>query len=110
MLTFAYLLAAAIPVATSLQFQRRDTPAVSCNNATTPTQVRIAYGGPGKMAVSWNTNQKLSAPSVTYGLQMSSLNLSASSDISNTYATSTTYSNHVVLSVSYRLYWYCSFD
>jgi hypothetical protein len=101
MLSFVSLLAATIPVAASLQFERRDTPTVSCTNATTPTQIRIAYGGPGKMAVSWNTNQKLSAPTVAYGLQASGLTLSASSNISNTYATSTTYSNHVVLSVSH---------
>jgi hypothetical protein len=72
------------------------TPAVLCNANTVPTQLRIAYAGPGAMAVSWNTKQKLSNPFIDFGKE-NELDKTASSSISTTYATSSTYNNHVTL-------------
>jgi acid phosphatase type 7 len=77
--------------------KRHDTPTFHCTNVTVPTQIRLAYAGPAGMAVSWNTNQKLSKPTVQYGSSKGNLDQKASSDISNTYPTSSTYSNHVVI-------------
>lgn len=64
-------------------------------NSTIPMQVRLAYAGPTGMTVSWNTFSKLSNPTVHYGLSSQSLNLTASSNVSVTYLTSTTFNNHV---------------
>jgi hypothetical protein len=72
------------------------TPAVVCNANTVPKQLRIAYAGPGAMAVSWNTNQKLWNPFVDFGKE-NEIDKTASSSISTTYATSSTYNNHVTL-------------
>ena len=77
--------------------KRHDNPTSKCTNGTAPSQIRLAYAGTDGMAVSWNTNQKLSRPIVNYGSQKGKLNQQASSDISNTYPTSSTYSNHVVI-------------
>jgi acid phosphatase type 7 len=68
-----------------------------CNENTQPGQIRLAYAGPNGMAVSWNTNQQLSNPTVYFGQDVNHLDGSASSHISTTYPTSTTYSNHVVI-------------
>jgi len=73
-----------------------EVPAVVCNANTAPHQIRVAYGGPDAMAVSWNTNQKLAKPTVEYGEE--ELERSASSAISTTYPTSSTYNNHVTIS------------
>ena len=77
--------------------KRYDTPTSSCTNNTTPIQIRLAYAGTDGMAVSWNTNQKLSQPTVRYGTNKYWLNGEASSDVSITYQTSSTYNNHVVI-------------
>src|ERR1700760_4301041 len=77
--------------------KRHDTPTSHCTNNTAPSQIRLAYAGTDGMAVSWNTNQKLSRPTVNYGSKKGTLDHQASSDISNTYPTSSTYSNHVVI-------------
>jgi hypothetical protein len=76
---------------------RRDTPTVTCTDATNATQIRLAYSGANGMAVSWNTNQKLANPTVYFGTHADQLNDHADSQISKTYATSTTYNNHVVI-------------
>lgn len=60
-----------------------------------PTQLRLAYAGPNGMTVSWNTASKLDRPTVRYGLNPFLLLQRATSDISVTYPTSTTYNNHV---------------
>lgn len=62
-----------------------------------PMQVRLAYAGPIGMTVSWNTFSQLSNPTVKYGRNLQSLDQTASSDISITYATSLTWNNHVQL-------------
>lgn len=49
------------------------------------------------MLVSWNTFEELKVPSVRYGLDADHLNQHASSNISYTYPTSLTYTNHVNL-------------
>jgi acid phosphatase type 7 len=74
---------------------KRDTPTTVCDNTIVPVQVRLAYASPNGMAVSWNTNSKLAVPTVFYGTNPSHLNSIATSSISVTYATSTTYNNHV---------------
>jgi hypothetical protein len=76
----------------------KDKPTPGCNANTNPTQVRIAYAGPGGMAVSWNTNQQLSKPSVSYGTDKANLDKVASSDVSTKYQSSSTWNNHVIIS------------
>jgi hypothetical protein len=90
------VLALASSVSAYAYAEADSTPAVICNANTIPTQVRIAYAGPRSMAVSWNTAQKLSNPFVSFGKE-NELDNTASSIISTTYATSSTYNNHVVL-------------
>ncbi|KAF4627702.1 hypothetical protein G7Y89_g10449 [Cudoniella acicularis] len=69
-----------------------------CNAKTDPTQIRLAYAnGDSGMSVSWNTNQKLNNPTVCYGCNHPHENC-VSSDQSVTYATSSTWNNHVVIS------------
>lgn len=77
--------------ATALADKRND-----CPDAMRPLQVRMAYYGDQGMAISWNTNQKLTNPTVYYGTD-SNLDHSASSSISTTYPTSSTYNNHVII-------------
>lgn len=73
------------------QYTLRDLP----SDPTTPSQHRLAYSNDDGMAVSWNTIEQLARPSVQYGLSPSNLDQTASSDISITYQTSSTYNNHV---------------
>lgn len=67
-----------------------------CTSSTFPTQVRLAYAGDHGMAVSWNTKQQLTNPTVYFGKDQS-LNRVAQSDVSTTYPSSSTYNNHVAL-------------
>ena len=68
----------------------------ACNANTDPMQIRLAYAGDEGMSVSWNTNQMMSNPTVYYGIG-SNLDHSASSEMSITYPTSSTYNNHVTI-------------
>jgi hypothetical protein len=62
------------------------------------SQVRLAYAGDTGMYVSWNTFEKISNPTVHFGLSPDGLSERASSsNISVTYPTSLTYNNHVKL-------------
>ncbi|EFZ04130.1 purple acid phosphatase [Metarhizium robertsii] len=61
-------------------------------------QIRLAYHGADGMTVSWNTFEHVKAPSVKWGLSKGKLEHTASSNVSLTYPTSTTYNNHVVIS------------
>ncbi|OCK83642.1 Metallo-dependent phosphatase [Lepidopterella palustris CBS 459.81] len=72
-------------------------PAPSCNNATAPMQVRLAYAGDRGMRVSWNTYGQLPKPSVKWGKDIDHLNHEDFSDVSITYPSSTTYNNHVLV-------------
>lgn len=65
------------------------------SNDTTPMQLRLAYAGPTGMVVSWNTFAQLVGPTVYYGNSPGQLNQRATSNVSVTYPTSTTYNNHV---------------
>lgn len=67
----------------------------AASNATTPQQLRLAYAGDNGMFVSWNTYSRLSEPKVYYGVSANELDRVASSNVSVTYHTSTTYNNHV---------------
>ncbi|KFY05487.1 hypothetical protein V492_08504 [Pseudogymnoascus sp. VKM F-4246] len=70
-----------------------------CHDGLFPTQIRLAYAGDKGMAVSWNTKERLTKPTVYFGkLGDKNLNRFATSKISTTYPTSSTYSNHVVIS------------
>lgn len=60
-------------------------------------QIRLAYHGDDGMTISWNTFEKVQSPSVQWGLTKDNLNNTASSEVSVTYPTSTTYNNHVVV-------------
>lgn len=74
-----------------------------CTADLFPTQIRLGYWGDKGMAVSWNTKQKLAHPTVLYAADVGShadknnLNRQASSDVSVTYPSSSTYNNHVVI-------------
>ncbi|KAK3670862.1 hypothetical protein LTR78_009306 [Recurvomyces mirabilis] len=65
------------------------TMAQAASNATTPMQIHLAYAGA--------TGMMLSKPTVYYGTQQDDLRENASSNVSVTYQTSTTYNNHVQL-------------
>ena len=91
MLVFVKAVAAVVALATI-------TLADDCNGNTKPTQIRLAYAGHVGMAVSWNTNQKLSNPTVQFGKDANHLNRDASSDMSITYESSSTWNNHVTIS------------
>ncbi|ELR05468.1 hypothetical protein GMDG_07390 [Pseudogymnoascus destructans 20631-21] len=68
-----------------------------CNHALGPTQIRLAYAGDNGMAVSWNTNRQLTKPTVYYNKhEKKVLKHFATSKISTTYPTSSTYNNHVI--------------
>ncbi|KAK4993090.1 hypothetical protein LTR66_006095 [Elasticomyces elasticus] len=69
--------------------------ALAASDAETPTQLRLAYAGDTGMHVSWNTFVQLAAPKVYYGTSPRHLKRTASSNVSVTYETSTTYNNHV---------------
>lgn len=73
--------------------QVRDLPI----NKVAPVQHRLSYAGEVGMAVSWNTYERLDAPSVQYGLSPDSLDQIAESQESITYPTSLTWNNHVVI-------------
>ena len=92
-------LAAATVVAvasTALAAANSKTPD-HCTASTAPTQIRLAYAGDKGVAVSWNTGSKLSNPTVYFGKDHKDLNRIAQSQVSTTYATSSTYNNHVVI-------------
>jgi len=78
------------------------------SNDTTPMQVRLAYAGSTGMVVSWNTFARLHNPTVYYGTDAAQLSHNASSNVSVTYPTSTTFNNHVQISglESDMLYYY----
>lgn len=65
------------------------------NPSVVPMQLRLAYAGSTGMVVSWNTFSRLSKPTVRYGRSPKALDHIASSEVSVTYPTSTTYNNHV---------------
>jgi hypothetical protein len=69
----------------------------TCDANLAPIQIRLAYAGEGGMAISWNTLQQINNPTVHYGLS-GNLDHSASSTISTTYQTSSTWNNHVTIS------------
>ena len=69
----------------------------SCNANTAPMQIRLAYAGINGMSVSWNTNQQLQKPTVSFGNDQRRLFRSASSETSITYPSSSTWNNHVTL-------------
>lgn len=76
--------------------EKHDDP---CHDGLFPTQIRLAYAGDKGMAVSWNTKEKLTKPTVYFGKHDNkNLNRFATSKISTTYPTSSTYNNHVVIS------------
>jgi phosphodiesterase/alkaline phosphatase D-like protein len=60
------------------------------------------------LTVSWNTFEQLTNPSVSYGTDPTNLDLTATSSVSITYATSLTYNNHVNITglSPYTTYYY----
>jgi hypothetical protein len=72
-------------------------PQSQCNANTAPIQIRLAYAGDTGMAVSWNTNEQLTTPTVYFGRNKGKLNRVASSQVSTTYQSSATWNNHVVI-------------
>lgn len=84
---------AVVALATTVSANRGD----GCNENTSPTQIRVAYAGTRGMSVSWNTNQQLSKPTLSFGPGFDRLYGSASSESSITYPTSSTWNNHVTI-------------
>jgi acid phosphatase type 7 len=81
-----------------------DKDEFKCSSAIFPTQIRLAYWGGRGMAISWNTIQKLTNPTVLFAEGVGGhddddddLHKRASSDVSVTYPSSSTYNNHVVI-------------
>jgi 3',5'-cyclic AMP phosphodiesterase CpdA len=72
--------------------------AAAVSAKTMNSQIRVAYHGDSGMMVSWNTFDHVPNPSVRWGHSQSSLHHTASSNVSVTYPTSTTYNNHVLIS------------
>lgn len=68
---------------------------VKNGNDKQPMQVRLAYAGSTGMYVSWNTYGQLDDPTVHWGSEPEHLNNTASSQVSVSYQTSSTYNNHV---------------
>lgn len=66
-------------------------------DTTMNSQLRLAHFGNTGMMVSWNTFGHIDVPTVHWGVSASSLNETASSKVSVTYPTSTTYNNHVLI-------------
>lgn len=71
------------------------TSAGAGQGGVAPMQVRLAYAGPTGVVISWNTFSQLPQPTVRYGSSPHSLPHTASSHVSVTYKTSTTFNNHV---------------
>ncbi len=89
--------ATALAVAsTALAASNTKTPDL-CTDKTVPSQIRVAYAGDKKVAISWNTNAQLNNPTVYFSKDQKNLVRVAQSQISTTYPTSSTYNNHVVL-------------
>ncbi|CAL5866978.1 uncharacterized protein PFLUO_LOCUS1190 [Penicillium psychrofluorescens] len=65
-------------------------------NETAPEQLHFNYAGDRGMTISWNTAAKLQFPTVRYG-RGPLLDRIAFSEVSVTYPTSSTYSNHVFI-------------
>ncbi|OAQ71361.1 metallophosphoesterase [Pochonia chlamydosporia 170] len=77
---------------------RGATALLSPRGADAAGQIRLAYHGTNGMTVSWNTFEHVKAPSVKWGLSKNKLVHTASSNVSVTYPTSTTYNSHVLIS------------
>jgi hypothetical protein len=90
------LRAAAAVVALAMTALASKPVHIVCNENTAPIQIRLAYADDHSMRVSWNTKQQLSKPTVYFGTK-GKLERSASSDVSVTYPTSSTYNNHVTI-------------
>lgn len=80
-------LATAVPAPASVALASSDL---------TPMQHPRGYAGDTGMHVSWNTYSQLSKLTVRYGTNPHNLNMEASSSVSVTCQTSTTYNNHVI--------------
>ncbi|KAJ5656194.1 hypothetical protein N7507_008144 [Penicillium longicatenatum] len=93
---FPLLTLAAIGYAASLPTDSKDASLGCRGRKTAPEQLHFNYAGGRAMMISWNTEEKLEFPSVFYG-RGRSLDQIAFSQVSVTYPTSTTYSNHVLI-------------
>ncbi|KAJ5939037.1 hypothetical protein N7466_002171 [Penicillium verhagenii] len=87
---------AAVGHTASLSAASKDASSNCRGDKTAPEQLHFNYAGDRGMVISWNTEAKLDFPTVRYG-RGHSLNQIAFSEVSVTYPTSTTYSNHVLI-------------
>ncbi|SJX62573.1 related to Acid phosphatase precursor [Sporisorium reilianum f. sp. reilianum] len=93
-LTIASVLALiASSISSSSAYEYPNVPA----DKTTPTQVRLSFQSLNAVSVAWNTYQKIAKPCVAYGISASNLNKRACFSNSDTYPTSRTYFQNVVL-------------
>ena len=88
------LLATCLP---STHAQSNHTYGTIPSNKNMPLQHRLAYHPPSSMMVSWNTYTPVSQPTVYYGSEPFDMTSTATSNVSVTYPTSTTWNNHVLL-------------
>ncbi|KAL7925999.1 Metallo-dependent phosphatase-like protein [Trichoderma austrokoningii] len=72
-------------------------PLVMADSDAANPQLRVAFHGDDGMMVSWNTFDHVPRPSVFWGKSKEHLTNIASSAVSVTYPTSTTYNNHVLI-------------
>ncbi|SPO27033.1 related to Acid phosphatase precursor [Ustilago trichophora] len=93
-LTLNSVLSLMAAAATSVSaYQYPNIPA----DKTTPTQTRLSFQSLNAISVAWNTYEKLPQSCVAYGISPSSLDKRVCSSTSDTYATSRTWFNNVVL-------------
>lgn len=85
------LMAAAASTASAYEY-----PSIP-SDKTTPTQTRLAFQSLNAVSVAWNTYEKLNQSCVAYGTSSTSLDKRACSSTSDTYPTSRTWFNNVLL-------------
>ena len=84
---------ALMATASASAYQYPNIPA----DKTTPTQTRLSFQSLNAISVAWNTYEKLAQSCVAYGTSPSSLDKHVCSSTSDTYPTSRTWFNNVVL-------------
>ncbi|GAC94504.1 acid phosphatase [Pseudozyma hubeiensis SY62] len=92
-LTIAPFLALLAAVGSTSAYEYPNIP----SDKTTPTQTRLSFKELNAVSVAWNTYQKIDKPCVAYGTSANSLTKRACSSTSDTYPTSRTWFNNVVL-------------
>lgn len=91
--TLSSVLALFAAATATLAYEYPHVPA----DKTTPSQIRLSFKSLNAVSVAWNTYEKINKPCVAYGTSASNLNKRACSSTSETYPTSRTWFNNVIL-------------